>query len=649
MQVPATFSATALGIEAQPLEVRLWVEDYMPDRERVYSPPHILFVLTPEQHAIWITNQLSKWHRASLDVRDKEMQLHATNKKLRAMTPEELADEEMRGELRRQASLEAGNGRRLSSLAKTGEELLRQASRNPEIGVGHLDRWAEMLQILNDIGTNRMPSVSDLLGAASQQDKLSRPGKGKPGSQSKNKKPTAPRAGQNKNPGAGKPGKEHPDQEELPEAAIVPKISDMESRLQPEDESEQEEQDPIKKKGNGSRQGLVGTTLTGPPKKGEKPKPPQEEEEDEDEPFKKALFEQEELLKEFEKVADELNQILANLEGSTLVKRLKAASREQDQVAQKIGSRINNMFGVARVKDEEDKSLLKSLSGVEEENSQKISYIMDDMQSYFERRRMNQFKVVLDEMKEVDVLVAIQKLGEEIPKEQGMSIAQAEFWSDNLDRWAEDLVDPACSGQCPGCKTSDSLPPSIILEVLKILESEVNLREETRVAEQARPAQEAGDHGQEASRLSGVQDEIRGRTDDVVFAIEQLPDGSQRFGKEIKLLNSVSLVMNDATGILDGGNTGSPAIAAETEAIELLLQCKRINPKGGGGGGSSPGGGGKGDTQDSALALLGSGLNQNERREARDVGQATGEKGRVLPEEFRAGLDKYFEKIEQGL
>jgi hypothetical protein len=32
------------------------------------------------------------------------------------------------------------------------------------------------------------------------------------------------------------------------------------------------------------------------------------------------------------------------------------------------------------------------------------------------------------------------------------------------------------------------LPPSIVLEVLKILEGEVNLREETRVAEQAKPA-----------------------------------------------------------------------------------------------------------------------------------------------------------------
>ena len=62
--------------------------------------------------------------------------------------------------------------------------------------------------------------------------------------------------------------------------------------------------------------------------------------------------------------------------------------------------------------------------------------------------------------------------------------------------------------------------------------------------------------------------------------------------------------MDEATEILADPRP-APAIAAETEAIELLLQSKRINPTGGGGGGSSPGGGGQGTTNDSALALVG--------------------------------------------
>ena len=69
----------------------------------------------------------------------------------------------------------------------------------------------------------------------------------------------------------------------------------------------------------------------------------------------------------------------------------------------------------------------------------------------------------------------------------------------------------------------------------------------------------------------------------------------------------------------------SPAIAAETDAIELLLKSKRINPRGGGGGGPTPGGGGTGTTRDSALALLGGGVNDKETREDHGVSQSTGD------------------------
>jgi len=78
-----------------------------------------------------------------------------------------------------------------------------------------------------------------------------------------------------------------------------------------------------------------------------------------------------------------------------------------------------------------------------------------------------------------------------------------------------------------------------------------------------------------------------------------------------------------------------------------LLKSNRINPKRGGGGGADPGGGGTGTTQDSALALLGAGMNEKEVRESHDTDQATGEAGSALPEEFRHGLDQYFDRLEE--
>jgi hypothetical protein len=186
-----------------------------------------------------------------------------------------------------------------------------------------------------------------------------------------------------------------------------------------------------------------------------------------------------------------------------------------------------------------------------------------------------------------------------------------------------------------------------VLEAMHILEAEVNLREETRVAEQSRPALKKEDYVKRSGKLSETQDGLSERVAKLTVRITELPDGEAEFAKEIALLNRVEEVMIEAADILDRPDTGSAAIAAETEAIELLLQSKRINPKGGGGGGSSPGGGGGGTTSDSALALIGSGVNEKEVREDRGVSQATGESGTALPEEFRAGLDEYFNRLER--
>lgn len=188
-----------------------------------------------------------------------------------------------------------------------------------------------------------------------------------------------------------------------------------------------------------------------------------------------------------------------------------------------------------------------------------------------------------------------------------------------------------------------------MLEVLQILEGEVNLREETRVAEQARPATPAKDHSRRAADLSQSQEELRERVEKVVVRIRDLPDGEDAFAREIRLLDQVAQVMGEAQQILGRADTGKPAIAAETEVIELLLQSKRINPKmSGGGGGDSPGGGGGGTTHDSALSLIGNGQNDKEVREDRGVSQSTGNAGPALPEEFRAGLDEYFNRLERG-
>lgn len=633
LELAATFCAATEKIAPQPIEVRVFVEDYLPGRPRVYSPTCIFDVLDAEQHAIWITSQLSRWHRMSLDVRDRELQLHETNKQLRNLPAEELNHPDHLRQLSNQAERERANGRRLTNLVGAGEGLLKEAMRNPEIGVGHLDRWAEMMQVLKDISGSRMPSVADLLKEASQGQQVA---------QQQSPHNQAPKVGQNRltQSGAGDPKKQKEGAQPPPP---VPSISDVESTHhefksdgQPKDPAESESETNPKT----PRLTLPTTQLAGNGKSDAKPKKPGEKK------VEQAVREQQDLLAEFEKIADELNNILANLEGSTLVKRLKAASRKQQQVASRLASLVSNSFGVSDREKEADASAFAELAEIEAVSGQEASHIMDDMDAYFQRSRFMSFQRVLEDMRKQDVTAGIRQLGDELRKENGLSISQAEYWSDTFDRWAEDLVEVTKCGACPGAKAKGSLPPSVVLEVLQLLEGEVQLREQTRVAEQARPALPEHQHAETAYELSNTQNGFRKRMDQVIQRIEELPDAESDFAKELGLLSQVSGVMVEATETLAKPETGAPAIAVETEIIELLLQSKRFNPNAGGGGGSNPGGGGAGDTETPALALVGSGVNDKEVREELSAVQATGTTGPGLPEEFRSGLDQYFNRLE---
>jgi hypothetical protein len=426
LEIAGTFSAKPLGIAPQPVNLRIFAEDYFPGRARVYSPIYTLYVLSAEQHAIWVTEQLSRWHRQSLEVRDRELQLFEANKQLRALPTEELDRPETRRKIENQAVAERTNGRRLSNLVMTGEELVKQAMRNPEFGVGHLEKWAQMLQILKDISANRMPSVADVLTQASQAPTVTM-------NSPSNRTMMAGQARANKAGGPSEPKKG----EKQPPSAI-PQVVDQESSQNSPDKNPPSKPSPSKSTKPSLR--LPTTTLVGKSKAGDQPPPAEQK-------MEEAVTKQQDLLAEFEKIADELNRVLANLEGSTLVKRLKAASRTQYGIAGKVIDLVNKTFGATTSRSDVAASkAIASMSEQEAKGSHDVSLIMDDMQSYFERRRFMQFKTVLDEMRKLDVVGNLRQLGDDLNKESGLSIAQCEYWSDTLDRWADDLVDPVSGG-----------------------------------------------------------------------------------------------------------------------------------------------------------------------------------------------------------
>lgn len=407
--------------------------------------------------------------------------------------------------------------------------------------------------------------------------------------------------------------------------------------------------------------GIPQTTLKGSNRgdqaQGEEP---QQEEEattpQADELVDEAIEVQQDLLDDFAKFSDEIKKLLVAFENSTFVKRLKAASRKQIEIAVDLNKL--DTFGLAKgaTDNEVDRDRLASLEDAELKN---VSTLMQDMSAYTDRRPNANYLRVLSEMEDSSISKQISELVKSIKRNFiGQSTIEAEYWADTLDRWAEQLVDPLpppTPGEAGELMEVPNLPPELIVRVLRVINREIQLREETREIEQAREVLNADKYYERSESLSDTQYDLAEETREIANEIRLLPEANTRFiQEELAKVAKAAVVMDEAESILARPETGNEAIAAISEAIEILLAVKREPNSPSGGGGNTPSSGGSASASAKGLASILSALRMKGMEddsgaafiEKRSPKQATGKAGRVLPEEFRQGLDAYFNVLE---
>ena len=259
-------------------------------------------------------------------------------------------------------------------------ELVQEAAKNEEFDADQLESWADIIAQLEEIAGQRMPSVADLLSRAAEAPGApAKPASaGEPtdseaqGGQSAQGPPSSTGGEPNDNnsekvekygpnsivPPEGldetpedpnDPGKGvSVDRSKQPDgkpgfapANPTPTVSDVESGFNKSEEAAEGQAPQIV-----GGLGIPTTILKGSGRDSEK-------QEDEETPAPQAadlvleaVEEQQELLDAFAKLADEMSRLLVSFENSTFVKRLKAASRKQIDIAVD----LNNLdsFGLER-------------------------------------------------------------------------------------------------------------------------------------------------------------------------------------------------------------------------------------------------------------------------------------------------------------
>ena len=619
----ATLSCLREEITPQVLQLRAFTEDAYPGRGRVYSLPFLIKVMSADEHAQWLAEQLQRWKGRIDGVYEEELRLLEENRALRRLDPQNSDRQEMRRKLTQQSQAENANAAKLEAANREGEKLLEQALRNEQVHAKQIEQWSSALKRLNGLAAQQMPELAGKIGEAAN--------------------------------GIGSMGTAAQEKEE----SLAPSLTD--SQVSPADRAEANDKGQANDKANSQgdaanpRLTLPKTDL-GPAKtQGGKEQPAKPNEPASSPKIDEVVRDHTRLVEEFRKAREQFEALMTDFENSTFIKRLKGFARIQRELANRQNLLLRQSFGLAPAElSGEQQQEVKGLGEAQTAISNQLRSFSSDLEGYQNSNPAANREEVLKEMEKLNMQVKLQEMPERLARNlRGDALHRSEFWADTFDRWAEELAGPAKNGSGGGDeKEKDSLPPALLLDILRIIEDEMDLRDETRSLGQLVPkGKKADDVSEEvverATSLAVHQMAIQERTLNALNDVKALPKATEHFDEEIgKMSNSIK-AMDDASGQLAEMRLGPGTIASETEAIEALLATRRGGR--GGGGGSSPGDGSAavGSTNRKPLELLGLGSNASGKVVPRQIGEGTGKTGRSLPEEYREGLDSFFNGLHR--
>jgi hypothetical protein len=166
---PGSFSPAAFGISPQKIMLRGYVEDYFPDRGRIYSEPIILYVLTRDEHVQMLKSKFDRNITEFEDLARREQELLDENQRLERLDAKERQQDTNAKRLDAQEQAEAESKRRMENLTERMEELMKDAARNGDVKKETLKKMAESLKSMQELSNNDLPAVQKKLGDAQEQ------------------------------------------------------------------------------------------------------------------------------------------------------------------------------------------------------------------------------------------------------------------------------------------------------------------------------------------------------------------------------------------------------------------------------------------------------------------------------------------------
>jgi hypothetical protein len=317
------------------------------------------------------------------------------------------------------------------------------------------------------------------------------------------------------------------------------------------------------------------------------------------------------------------------------------------------------------------KRINEGFAGEQDTIQKESTGLQGEISRFFERTQKKNYDEVNRAMTEA-------RTGEELDKVRGLIAENISMeaaknlatWSGRFNEWADKLEPKEKSSSGGGGSGSGGAEGEALLKelmaLLRLRESESNLRAQTRLLEKKRTTDQAS-YQEGAPKISSSQQKLledlgKVRKENIFGELEQtLTDSHGAMQAAASLLSKPQTdkvtdqaqiktieLLSDAINLINeqaqrgGGQQGS---AAGESASLIQMMAMENSPSVGMGMGKSPGGSMAGGTTDQP-ALPQTGDARGKSADARKVGKASGISG-SLPTEFREALENYFNAIEK--
>lgn len=217
--------------------------------------------------------------------------------------------------------------------------------------------------------------------------------------------------------------------------------------------------------------------------------------------LQEAIEEQRKVLEKMRETIEKANEANRNFEASTFVNRLRRAASEEDSIASTLINAVDVDEGdksIAGLNVEEldpaDQRIIGELAMQQRRTASDVRWIQEDLGHFYARTQKEEHKELLTAMRESQIDVKLDGVRERIAGNKTyQAIMGTKKWADQLRKWAE-ILDPPQEQNPDGGPGSEGNPGEslddndfeFMLKVMKMIQTEQDIRARTRALEQLR-------------------------------------------------------------------------------------------------------------------------------------------------------------------